>query len=227
MKPVHRKEKEHFKRLFLQSHIDRFEDRFKILEVFLQTEKHITIQEMHQLLTENDVHLPNEFVHQTLKMMCRFGFAQKRTFEDGQIRYEHRHLGQHHDHMICTRCGNITEFRNDDLERLQQDIAAANGFHMLQHKMEIYGICADCLAHRAELIPLCNAKPGERLVIKDFAGGKRSQMRLMTMGLRKEEQVDVITNNNQGQLVIAMGHNRLSIGQGLARKVLARPVGQK
>ncbi len=227
MKPVHLKEKEHFQKLFQQTHIDKFEDRFAILEVFLQTEKHVTAPELQQNLTENGVHFSNEFVRQTLNLMCRFGFAQKRKFHDGQTRYEHRHLGQHHDHMICTRCGNITEFKNNDLERLQQDIAAASGFHMLQHKMEIYGICSDCLAHRSDLIPLSNARPGERVVIKDYVGGKMSQMRLISMGLRKEEPVDVITNNHQGQLVIAMGYNRLSIGQGLARKVLVRPAGHK
>ena len=167
MKPVHHREKEHFQKLFQQEHIDQFEDRFKVLEVFLQTEKHITAQEMHQQLTEGGIHFPYEFVRQSLELMCRFGFAQKRRFEDGLTRYEHRHLGQHHDHMICTRCGNITEFKNDDLERLQLDIALANGFHMLQHKMEIYGICSGCLARRAELIPLCNAKPGERLIVSD------------------------------------------------------------
>jgi Fur family transcriptional regulator, ferric uptake regulator len=224
MKPVHNKEKEHFKKLFHREHIDRFEDRFKILEVFLQTEKHITAQEMHRLLTENGIHLTYEFLKQTLDMMCRYGFAQKRKFQDGQIRYEHRHLGQHHDHMICTRCGNILEFVDDDLEQLQLKIAAARGFHILQHKMEIYGICAECQAHRAELIPLSNAKPGERLVIKEFGGGKMSQMRLISMGLRQGEKVDVITSAHQGQVVIAIGYNRLSIGQGLARKVLVKPV---
>jgi Fur family ferric uptake transcriptional regulator len=93
--------------------------------------------------------------------------------------------------------------------------------------MEIYGICSGCLAHRSELIPLSNAKPGERLVIKDFAGGKKSQMRLISMGLRKEASVEVITNNHQGQIVIALGYNRLSLGKGLAGKVLVRPMGQK
>lgn len=224
MKPVHHKEKEHFKKLFHREHIDQFEDRFKILEVFLKTERHITAQEMHHLLTEDGIHLPYEFLKQTLEMMCRYGFAQKRKFQDGQIRFEHRHLGQHHDHMICTRCGKILEFKNDALEKLQLEIATDSGFHMLQHKMEIYGICAECQAHRAELIPLSNAKPGERLIIAEFAGGKMSEMRLISMGLRRGEQIDVITNSHQGQVVLAIGYNRLSIGQGLARKVLVKPV---
>lgn len=224
MKPVHHKEKEHFKELFHHEHIDQFEDRFKILEVFLKTEKHITAQEMYRMITESGIHLPFDFLKQTLEIMCKYGFAQKRKFQDGQIRYEHRHLGQHHDHMICTRCGKILEFKNDDLEQLQLKIATDNGFHMLQHKMEIYGICSLCQAHRAELIPLSNAKPGERLIVSDFVGGKMSQMRLISMGLRKGEQVDVITNTHQGQVVLAIGYNRLSIGQGLARKVLVKPV---
>lgn len=223
MKHIHHKEKEHFKRLFQQEHIDEFEKRYQILDEFLQTEKHLTVQEFDCLLADKGYQYSKDFVKNTLQMMCRFGFAQKRKFNDGQVRYEHRHLGQHHDHMICTKCDTIIEFNDDKLEALQLEIAGIHGFHMLQHKMEIYGICSECLAHRAHLIPLANAKPGERLVIADFIGGKVSQMRLTSMGLRAGDKIEVITNNSQGQLVVALDYNRFSIGQGMARKILVQP----
>ena len=223
MKHVHYKEKEHFKRLFKQEHIDRFEDRYQLLEIFLQTEKHLTIQEFNTLLMEQGLDYSVDFVKDTLQMMCRFGFAQKRKFDDGIVRYEHRHLGQHHDHMICTKCNAIIEFNNEKLEEMQREIAANYGFHMLQHKMEIYGICSECLAHRAQMISLAHAKPGERLIVSDFVGGKVSSMRLTSMGIRIGDHIEVITNNSQGQLVIALDYNRYSIGQGMARKILVQP----
>lgn len=223
MKHIHYQEKEHFKRLFKQEHIDKFEERYQILDAFLQTEKHLTVQEFNSLLAEQGYDYSNDFVKNTLQMMCRFGFAQKRKFNDGQVRFEHRHLGQHHDHMICTKCSAIIEFNNDKLEALQLEIAGNHGFHMLQHKMEIYGICSECLAHRAQMISLVNAKPGECLVISDFVGGKVSRMRLTSMGLRIGDRIEVITNNSQGQLVIALDYNRYSIGHGMARKILVKP----
>ncbi len=220
MKPVHRKDKELFKKLFHQEHIDQFEDRFRILEEFLKTEKHLTVQQLHALLSENGVDVSLDFLKQTLHLMCRFGFAQKRTFQDGPPRYEHRHLGQHHDHMICTKCGAIIEFADAPLEKRQLEIADAHGFHLLQHRMELYGICAGCQASRADLHPLSQARQGERLVVREFVGGKGSRMRLVSMGLRPGEPVEVITNCHQGQMTIALGYNRLSLGQGLAGKVL-------
>ncbi len=220
MQQIHKQEKEQFKKLFKQEHLDLFEDRFIILEVFLQTEQHVTEAELHQLLKENGHDLSSDFVADTLKLMCRFGFASKNRFDNGEVRYEHRHLGQHHDHMICTKCKNIFEFHNDELEDLQFTIAATHGFHMLQHKMEIYGVCSACLQARARMLPLAAARQGERLVIKEITGGVGARMRLLTMGLRLGDKIEVITNQNKGQTVIAADFKRYVLGRGLARKIL-------
>ena len=94
MKRVHSREKEQFKKLFQQENIENFEDRFKILEIFLQTERHVTVSELVQLLNDNGYSFAPDFVRNTLKLMCRFGFARKNRFDNGEMRYEHRHLGQ-------------------------------------------------------------------------------------------------------------------------------------
>ncbi|MFZ0240613.1 MAG: transcriptional repressor [Desulfobacterales bacterium] len=224
MQQIHKQEKEQFKKLFKQERIDRFEDRFRILDIFLKTEQHVTESEMTRLLQENGDELSPDFVRDTLALMCRFGFARENRFDNGTVRYEHLHLGDHHDHLICTKCKNIFEFRNDQMETLQVKIAAANGFHMLQHKMEIYGICADCLKDRAPLMPLDMARPGEKLIIKELNGGAGSRMRLMTMGLRIGDPVEVITNQNKGQVVIAADFKRYALGRGLAEKIMVEPV---
>jgi len=224
MKRIHKHEKEQFKKLFEQGQVDRLEDRHRILEVFLQTETHITHSGLMQLLEANGIQLEPDFVAETLKFMCHFGFAQANRFENGELRYEHRHLGQHHDHMICTKCRKIIEFENDALEKLQRQIASANGFHILQHKMEMYGICAGCLANRDQKMPLVSAKPGEKLVIKGFTGGANARMRLMTMGLRVGDIIEVITNDSAGQVVVAIDYHRYAVGRGLAQKVQVEPL---
>lgn len=223
MKQVHVQEKQQFKNLFKQEHIDKFEDRFKVLEAFLQTEKHVTVDELVELLESSGWHLEPEFVRETLKLMCRFGFASKSRFDNGELRYEHRHLGQHHDHMICTKCRNILEFEDAQIEQLQIKIAAVHGFHMLQHKLEIYGICNTCLKERIKIMPLTLAKPGEHVVIKEINGGAGVKMRLLTMGLRRDDAIEVITNNGQGQLAIAVDLKRYVLGRGLAEKIMVEP----
>jgi len=220
MKQVHIQEKQQFKKLFKQEHIDEFEDRFKVLEAFLQTEKHVTVDELVQLLEQNGWKLDPDFVRETLQLMCRFGFAHKSRFDNGVILFEHLHLGQHHDHLICTKCRKILEFEDEQIEQLQIKIAAVHGFHMLQHKMEIYGICAGCLQERIQLMPLIYAKPGEQLQIKEIAGGAGAKMRLLTMGLRKGDKIEVITNNGHGQLAIAADLKRYVLGRGLAEKIM-------
>ena len=224
MKRVHSQEKEQFKKLFKQENIDAFEDRFKILDVFLQTESHLTVRELVQLLDESGYTFTHDFVRDTLKLMCRFGFARKNRFYNGEARYEHRHLGHHHDHMICTKCKNIYEFEDEQLENMQAQIAAAYNFHMLQHKMEIYGICSKCLKDHIQPMPLIHAKQGERLEIKEFTGGASARMRLLSMGLRVGDKIDIITNINKGQMVVSVDYNRYVLGRGLAQKILVEPV---
>ncbi len=224
MPRTHKQEKKQFEKLFKQGNIDNFEDRFKILEAFLQTENHLTSAELTQILNDNGHKLDNEFVRDTLKLMCNFGFARKNRFDNGVARYEHRHLGQHHDHIICIKCRKIVEFEEDALENLQIAIASKHGFHMLQHRMELYGICSECLKERVKLMPLSMAKQGERLIVREIMGGAGARMRLLSMGIRPEDEIDVVTNISRGQLVIAIKSKRFVIGQGLAQKIIVEPV---
>ena len=105
MTQLHTYEKKQFEKLFKQEHIDYFEDRYKVLETFLQTEQHVTIAELLEALSKREMTLTPEFVEETLELMVHFGFAQKMHFDNGDIRYEHRHLGQHHDHALDLQPG--------------------------------------------------------------------------------------------------------------------------
>ncbi|MBS3758861.1 MAG: transcriptional repressor [Desulfobacterales bacterium] len=220
MKQLHTYEKKQFEKLFKEENIDDFENRFKVLETFLETERHVTIAELIEDLKGKNIDLSPEFVEETLQLMCHFGFAQKVRFENGDIRYEHRHLGHHHDHMICTKCGKIIEFKDDQLESLQSRIVSNYGFHMLQHQMNIYGICSECMKTRDKFMPLIMAKPGERLRIKEFVGGHNSRMRLLSMGFRVGDTMEVISNQGSGQLVVSLDYNRYVLGRGLAQKIV-------
>jgi Fur family ferric uptake transcriptional regulator len=223
MTQLHTYEKKQFEKLFKEESIDRFEDRFKVLDAFLKTEQHVTAAELRDQLKEDAFDLAPEFIEETLGLMCHFGFAQKLRFENGEVRYEHRHLGQHHDHMICTKCGRIIEFKNDRLESLLTQVVSDYGFHMLQHQLNIYGICADCMKSRKQQMPLIMGKSGERMVIREFIGGHQSRMRLLSMGFRVGDTLEIISNQGSGQLVVALDYQRYVLGRGLAQKILVAP----
>ncbi|MFP4159663.1 MAG: transcriptional repressor [Desulfobacterales bacterium] len=221
---IHSHERQQFESLFRQEQIDFLEQRVTVLDAFLQTEQHVSVQHLHSLLIEQGHSFSPDFIEETLELMCRYGFAQKNRFKNGLPLYEHRHLGQHHDHMICTKCGRIIEFEDSRLEDLQMEVARGHGFHMLQHKMEIYGICDRCLSERMHRMPLVSAKTAERVVIRELSGGTSSRLRLMSMGLRVGDEVEIITNYGKGQMVVAAGNQRYVLGRGLAQKIIVEPV---
>ena len=68
--------------------------------------------------------------------------AQERHFDDGITRYEIEH--EHHDHLVCLRCGKIVEFECEPIETAQTEVAEEHGFHLLRHRHELYGHCPDC-----------------------------------------------------------------------------------
>jgi Fur family ferric uptake transcriptional regulator len=227
MHTIHDQEKRQFKRLFEEEGIDRIADRLAVLEVFLRIERHISFQELMDALHENGYRFQPDFVRKTLNLLCRYGFATEKKFEGRPPLYEHRHIGFHHDHLICTKCGNIVEFENSQLENLQIEIAALHGFHVLQHKMEMYGLCSQCLKDRVRLMPLAYAQEGERGIVEEFMGRSGAQLRLATLGLKRGDQVEVITNSGQGQLIVAVNATRIAMGRGLAKKILVKPNGRR
>ncbi|MEH0022950.1 MAG: FeoA domain-containing protein [Desulfobacter sp.] len=222
----HEQEKKQFRRLFQQQGVNRFEERFQVLESFLKLEDHVSLEEIQAQLKADDITLDDAFVAQSMTQLCRFGFASRVEFDrDDKVLYEHRHLGVHHDHMICTKCGSILEFKDEALEELQQKVTQAYGFYMLQHKMEIYGLCSRCMALREALVPLHKAKTGEKMVVKSVDAGKKMQLRISSMGLKLGDTVEMVSSGVGGQVVIAVGENRLVIGSGMAQKIWVQSLG--
>jgi Fur family transcriptional regulator, ferric uptake regulator len=217
----HQQELNQFRMVLDSFGATRVKERLSILDLFLSTEQHVTLSELEQLIREKNPDLRDRaFLKETMDMFCQFGFAQELSFESREIQYEHHHLGQHHDHFICIRCGNIHEFVNPALERLQMTIAKEFSFHLLQHKMEIYGLCAGCMEQRDDTIPLLLAANGEKVRIVQIIGGRAIQARLTAMGLSVGTCLQVINNHAAGPFIIAIKESRMALGTGLAQQIL-------
>ena len=113
-----------------------------IVETFFEAGGHLNVEELLALVREPDARISAATVYRTMKLLTDSGLAHARQFGDGQTRYET--AGEHHDHLICTGCGLIVEFENEEIERLQLAIARSHGFEMENHKMELYGLCRTC-----------------------------------------------------------------------------------
>jgi Fur family ferric uptake transcriptional regulator len=93
-------------------------------------------------------------------------------------------------------------------------------FHGLQHRMEIFGLCSNCLRARKDVMPLVMASPGERVRIVGFRGGKGMERRLTSMGLNRDAEIEVIKSNGPGPLIVASRETRIALGFGMAKKIL-------
>jgi Fur family ferric uptake transcriptional regulator len=116
--------------------------REAILEVFLQATGHITSEELYQRVRDRHPHIGYTTVYRTMKLLCDAGLAHERHFDGGVTRYEIPH--EHHDHLVCVRCGKIVEFECAMIESAQEEIAQRYGFQVLRHRHELYGHCAEC-----------------------------------------------------------------------------------
>lgn len=118
--------------------------RTLILEIFYRAGGHLSAEELLELVRAEDPKVSQATVYRTLRLLTECGLAEPRNFGgDGQTRYEIA-TDDHHDHLICTQCGTIVEFEDEEIESLQERVARAHGFEMTHHKMELYGICPSC-----------------------------------------------------------------------------------
>lgn len=116
--------------------------RSLIVDAFFNAGGHLNVEQLLARVRELDSRVSAATVYRTMKLLTECGLAHARHFGDGQTRYET--AGDHHDHLICTDCGTIVEFENDEIERLQMAVARRHGFKVIHHKMELYGLCSKC-----------------------------------------------------------------------------------
>lgn len=112
--------------------------------------RHLNVEELHQQVRARDESVGYATVYRTVKLLERVGLVNVGHFGDGTARYEVA-IGDddHHDHLICTRCNRIVEFENEAIEEQQRQIAAAHGFVLTGHRMDLFGLC-----------PVCQSKKG-------------------------------------------------------------------
>jgi Fur family transcriptional regulator, ferric uptake regulator len=115
-----------------------------ILETFLNNEGHRSVEDIYNVVREQDPRVGYTTVYRTMKLLLESGLAREIDLADGITRYEHLYNHQHHDHMICMQCGNSIEFYNPDIEAVQDTASEQLGFKVLDHKLQIYGLCKTC-----------------------------------------------------------------------------------
>ena len=118
--------------------------RVKILSILENSgERHFSAEDVYKILLEGGEEVGLATVYRVLTQFESAGLVTRHHFEGGHSVFE-LNAGEHHDHIVCVKCGHIEEFFDEVIEKHQHDIAEKAGFEMTDHCLYIYGICKNC-----------------------------------------------------------------------------------
>ena len=110
-----------------------------IAQVLSEARDHPDVPELHRRVAERDRRVSVATVYRTMKRFEEIGIVERHEFRDSRAHYE-KASKAHHDHLIDIESGRVIEFRNEEIERLQERVARDLGFNLVGHKLELYGV---------------------------------------------------------------------------------------
>ena len=117
----------------------RLTDQRKLIaKVMSESESHPDVDELHKKVSKLDSKISIATVYRTVKLFEEAGIVEKHDFKGSKSRYEQA-PEEHHDHLIDVNSGEITEFVNEEIEKLQKQVAEKLGYKLVDHRLELYG----------------------------------------------------------------------------------------
>jgi Fur family ferric uptake transcriptional regulator len=117
------------------------QQREAIVDAFLRSTGHVGLEDLLTSARKRNPGVGLATVYRTVKLLEEAGLAHSRQFGSGQTLYEVAGQRSHHDHLICQQCHHIVEFESEEIEDAQERVAQRFGFHITNHRHEIFGLC--------------------------------------------------------------------------------------
>lgn len=118
--------------------------RVKILQLFENAgSHHMSVEDVYRALLESGDDVGLATVYRVLTQFESAGLVKRLHFEGGHSVFE-LNQGEHHDHLVCVKCGHVEEFKDEIIEERQAKIADQAGYQITDHSLNIYGICVSC-----------------------------------------------------------------------------------
>ena len=118
--------------------------RVKILQILESAEvHHVSAEDVYKLLLANDEEIGLATVYRVLTQFEQAGLVTRHNFEGGHSVFE-LSSDNHHDHIVCVRCGRVEEVIDSQIEQRQEEVARKLGFQLTDHHLNMYGLCPDC-----------------------------------------------------------------------------------
>lgn len=119
--------------------------RLKVLQILEQSRNHhLSAEDVYKALLETGEDVGLATVYRVLTQFEAAGLVSRHNFEGGYSVFE-LSQGEHHDHLVCVKCGRVEEFVDEIIEQRQKAIAELAHFKMTDHALNIYGICPQCI----------------------------------------------------------------------------------
>ena len=116
-----------------------------IIDAFLNTDEHVSAQELFDLVRKTNPEIGYATVSRTLNLMVEAGISWVVDFNDGVRRFDQKYGGVRHGHLVCTECGHCIEFTpSEELQKLKKELADRNGFELNYFRTDIFGLCKNC-----------------------------------------------------------------------------------
>jgi Fur family ferric uptake transcriptional regulator len=144
-RPEDRLQKEVFLRFLSSKNLKLTRQRQAVVDEIFSDSGHFEAEELVERLKSSRARVSRATVYRTLDLLRECQLVEKLDFGTPRSFYEHVPPGEHHDHLICTRCGNVIEFHNERLEALQREICDNFGFQDTHHSLRIFGLCSKCV----------------------------------------------------------------------------------
>ena len=125
-------------KLCLEKGVRLTEQRKLVAKVMSESGDHPDVDELHKRISKLDSRISIATVYRTVKLFEEAGILSKHDFKGGKARYE-QSPKEHHDHLIDINTGEIIEFVNEDIEKLQKKVAEKFGYKLVDHRLELYG----------------------------------------------------------------------------------------
>ena len=138
------KERKIFREFLKRRNLKLTRQREEILDAFLSTDRHLTVEDLYYILRKKNPTIGHSTVFRTLKLLCESGLAREVDLGERKKYYEHKYGHQHHDHLVCVKCGKLIEVMDPEIERLQELLCKKFNFLPQRHKLDIFGICEEC-----------------------------------------------------------------------------------
>jgi len=199
------------------------DDLRRLIGFFFSTDHHLSFEDIRQFVHEHKINISDSAIRDAFSLLVEYGFAIERMFGDNMVRYEHLHLGEHHDHFYCLKCGRIIEFFSPEIEDWQIRVAQKYGFHSFDHKMQVHGLCKQCFG-TSKSMPLSKVETGGKFRIveitdkEQFYQGCKMVQRLMDMGIFPGTEGTVLTNHG-GRIVLLINNSRVALGRGMSQGI--------